>query len=261
MTGAPQAQPGGVRWSLVVPVQDASRAKSRLAPPHPLSRPDLARAVARDTLEQVCRALPPEQVTVVTSDASATRVAQDLGTIVVVDPGHGLNGAIRAGLRAAQAAQTARARVTTQAGGAVRSPRPTERAAGWAVLLGDLPALQPHELVAALATCAAHAAAIVPDADGTGTVLLTSTTTPPEPAFGAGSAARHQQRATRLELDLPGLRRDVDTATDLATALELGVGRHTARTLAPLGWATATDGSSWPSVPPAWPGAADPDPR
>ena len=72
MTGAPQAQPGDVRWSLVVPVQDASRAKSRLAPPSPLSRPDLARAVARDTLEQVCRTLPPGQVTVVTSDPAAS---------------------------------------------------------------------------------------------------------------------------------------------------------------------------------------------
>lgn len=255
VTGAPQAQPGDVRWSLVVPVQDASRAKSRLDPPHPLSRPDLARAVARDTLEQVCRALPPGQVTVVTSDVSATRFAHDLGARVVTDPGHGLNAAIRAGLAAVQAVQAGAAAQTAQTGTAAQAgtaggtgtvPGRPEPAAGWAVLLGDLPSLQPHELVAALATCAAHAAAVVPDADGTGTVLLTSTTTAPEPLFGPGSAARHQQRATRLELDLPGLRRDVDTATDLATALELGVGRHTAHTLAPLGWATDTARPSWP---------------
>ncbi|WP_192498562.1 2-phospho-L-lactate guanylyltransferase [Ornithinimicrobium pratense] len=232
MTGAPQAQPGDVRWSLVVPVQDASRAKSRLEPPRPLTRPDLARAVARDTLEQVCRALPPGQVTVVTSDPAASRVALDLGARVVSDPGRGLNAAIRAGLTAARAAAEASA--------------PIQLPVGWAVLLGDLPALKAHELVVALAACATHAAAVVPDADGTGTVLLTSTTKPPEPQFGPGSAARHQQLAARLELDLLGLRRDVDTATDLASALELGVGRHTARALAPLGWASGPDQPSCP---------------
>lgn len=220
MTGAPQARPGDVRWSLVVPVQHASRAKSRLDPPHPLSRPDLARAVARDTLEQVCRALPPPQVTVVTSDPTATQVARDLGARVVDDPGQGLNVAVRAGLTAAGAA----------AAGA------SEGRTGLAVLLGDLPALTPVELTAALAACAAHPAAVVPDADGAGTVLLTSTGEPPCPQFGPGSAARHGRTASRLELDLPGLRRDVDTASDLAAALQLGVGRHTARVLAPLGW-------------------------
>lgn len=226
MTGAPQAQPGDVRWSLVVPVQDASRAKSRLEPPHPLSRPDLARAVARDTLERVCRALPPRQVTVVTSDPAAARAARDLGASVIDDPGRGLNAAIRVGLDAAAGADPA--------------------TAGRAVLLGDLPALQTHELVAALTACTAHPAAFVPDADGTGTVLLSSTTGLPDPQFGPDSAARHGEHATRLELDLPGLRRDVDTAADLATALQLGVGRHTASALAPRGW--APDGG-----PPAWP--------
>ncbi|MGB6180496.1 MAG: hypothetical protein WBF79_04545, partial [Rhodococcus sp. (in: high G+C Gram-positive bacteria)] len=34
----------------------------------------------------------------------------------------------------------------------------------------------------------------------------------------------------------PGLRQDVDTAADVRAALELGVGRHTARLLAGLGW-------------------------
>lgn len=249
MTGAPQAQPGDVRWSLVVPVQDATRAKSRLEPPHPLSRPDLARAVARDTLEQVCRALPPWQVTVVTSDPAASLVASDLGAHVVSDPGQGLNAAIRAGLTAVQGATPTSAQVPLAGGPPAQAgllSDPLLLPVGWAVLLGDLPALQAHELVAALAACAAHAAAVVPDVDGTGTVLLTSTVGPPEPQFGPGSAARHQQRATRLELDLPGLRRDVDTATDLATALELGVGRHTARTLAPLGWAAGPEQPSGP---------------
>lgn len=226
MTGAPQDEPGDVRWSLVVPVQDAGRAKSRLAPPHPLTRPDLARAVARDTLEQVCRAVPPAWVTVVTSDPAATSFARGLGAAVVADPGQGLNAAVRAGLAAAAQAAPGRCAL--------------------AVLLGDLPALQAHELVTALRACTAHPAAVVPDADGTGTVLLTSTAGTPEPQFGAGSAQRHARAAVRLDLDLPGLRRDVDTADDLAAALQLGVGPHTAAALAPLGWAPDGGSRSWP---------------
>lgn len=221
MTGAPLLPPGDVRWSLVVPVQDASRAKTRLEPPHPLSRPDLARAVARDTVEQVCRALPPGQVTVVTSDPSAAAVARDLGARVLADPGAGLNAALRAGLAASGPAGAACACATG----------PARHVTGWAVLLGDLPSLRAVDLVRALAACAAYPAAVVPDADGTGTVLLTSTTGPPDPQFGPGSAARHERTATRLELELPRLRRDVDTATDLAAALRLGVGRHTAQAL------------------------------
>lgn len=102
---------------------------------------------------------------------------------------------------------------------------------GWAVLLGDLPALRAKDLVAALGRAAEHSRALVPDAEGTGTVLLTATDGPPEPRFGPGSAQRHAVDAVRLDLDLPSLRRDVDTAADLAAAVALGVGPHTARAL------------------------------
>ena len=54
-----------------------------------------------------------------------------------------------------------------------------------------------------------------------------------EPSFGPGSAARHQAAgAVRLELDLPGLRTDVDDDRSLTAALELGVGPATGRVLA-----------------------------
>lgn len=99
------------------------------------------------------------------------------------------------------------------------------------MLLGDLPALRAEDLVAALESCAAHPTCVVPDAEGTGTVLLTSTVGPPQPRFGPGSAARHALAATLLALDLPRLRRDVDTAADLATAMSLGVGPRTAAAL------------------------------
>ena len=205
MTREPRPTP----WHLVVPVKRAVAAKTRLEPPPPLSRPELARAVARDTLEAVCRAVPAAQVTVVTSDDSARRLAEALGAGLVDDPAAGLDAAVRAGL------------------GAARGP--------WrAVLLGDLPALTEEELCAALDACAAYPAAVVPDSQGTGTVLLTSTRSLPEPRFGPGSAARHARTATLLPLDLPRLRRDVDTWADLGEALALGVGPHTRAALTRL---------------------------
>ncbi|WP_238695142.1 2-phospho-L-lactate guanylyltransferase [Ornithinimicrobium flavum] len=215
MSPAPPDRPlPPVTWHLVVPVKEAVRAKSRLEAPHPLSRPVLARAVAEDTLEQACRAVPPSQVVVVTSDPHAGRFARGSGAVVVPDPGTGLNAAVRAGLASAGPA----------------TPTPGARD-GWAVLLGDLPALRAEDLLAALARCAAYPACVVPDADGTGTVLLTSTVGPPRPRFGSGSARRHALSATVLPLDLPHLRRDVDTAADLRTAVALGVGPRTAAAL------------------------------
>ena len=132
-------EPEPTPWHVVVPVKHAHLAKSRLAPPPPLSRPELARAVARDTLEAVCRAVPASQVTVVTSDPGATRSAHELGAVVVPDPDEGLDAAVRTGLAAS--------------------------AGPWfAVLLGDLPALTTAELSAALDACAAYPSAVVPDA-------------------------------------------------------------------------------------------------
>jgi 2-phospho-L-lactate guanylyltransferase len=205
VSSAPEPTP----WHVVVPVKRAAVAKSRLEPPHPLSRPELARAVAGDTLDAVCRAVPAAQVAVVTSDGSAIEVAARLGAVVVPDPGTGLDEAVRSGL--------------------ATLPGPW-----WAVLLGDLPALTATELGEALTACAAYRDAVVPDAQGTGTVLLTSTHAPPEPRFGPGSAARHAEVATLLPLDLPRLRRDVDTWADLGEALALGVGERTRTALAHL---------------------------
>ncbi|MFK5634734.1 MULTISPECIES: 2-phospho-L-lactate guanylyltransferase [unclassified Ornithinimicrobium] len=203
-----------VRWRLVIPVKHADTAKSRLDPPAPLERPELARAVALDTLEAACAALPPHQVTVVTSDPVTTAAALALGARVVADPGRGLDAAVAAGW-AGRCADAAR---TDRADGAV---------GGWAALLGDLPSLRATDLVRALTACAAHPAAVVPDAAGTGTVLLTSTVGPPTPRFGPGSAARHAEAAVLLALTLPRLRRDVDVAAELEEAVRLGVGRHT----------------------------------
>lgn len=194
-------------WHLVVPVKDAERAKTRLHPMAAPIRAGLARAIALDTLEAVCRAIAPGNVLVVTSDESVAASATVFGARVLPDPGTGLNGAVAAGAAAAG------------------SPV--------AVLLGDLPALTHADLQQALRLCAQHDRAIVPDAEGTGTVLLTARRAGQlRPAFGAASASRHAAGSTVLALDLPRLRRDVDDLHSLAQAVHLGVGRHTAAVLA-----------------------------
>ncbi|MQS07119.1 hypothetical protein FNX48_008020 [Streptomyces sp. IF17] len=103
-------------------------------------------------------------------------------------------------------------------------------------LNGDLPALRPEELERVLLAARAPRC-FVPDAEGTGTTMLTvAPDTAPDPRFGPDSRARHRESGA-LELvlsDVPGARRDVDTGADLLAALELGVGPHTRRAWAGL---------------------------
>ncbi len=207
----------GTPWAVVLPVKGGRGAKSRLGA---AGAGGVALAMALDCLEAVlaCPAATVGDVVVVTADpavsagaaatAAALRAGQRLR--VVADPGGGLDAAAAAGL-AAVGASTRRA-----------------------VLLADLPSLRAGDLVAALAAVGAGGAALVPDAEGTGTVLLTAAPgAPTRTAFGERSASAHEALgARRLDLDLPHLRRDVDTATDLARAVALGVGRRTAAVLA-----------------------------
>jgi 2-phospho-L-lactate guanylyltransferase len=191
----------------VLPVKHANQAKSRLTTPPGVDRVALARAIALDSLRAARRCTAVRRLVVVTSDpevaAAAGRFAE-----VTPDPGAGLLEAVGAGVDRALA----------------------DGQGPLAVLLADVPALRPPDLAAALAACARHETAFVPDAEGTGTVLLAATV--PDrltPAFGAGSAARHEAGgAVRLDLDLPSLRRDVDTWAALAQALDLGAGPATA---------------------------------
>jgi 2-phospho-L-lactate/phosphoenolpyruvate guanylyltransferase len=155
-------------WRLVVPVKASAVAKSRLRPPDGVRRADLAHALARDTLTAVFDCLPAAHVVVVTSDPGTRAFVRDRGGLVERDPAAGLNAAVAAGARVVQ---------RHWGDSAV------------AVLLGDLPALRPSELASALSACAEHDRAFVPDAEGTGTVLL-SAASPGLllPLFGTGSA-------------------------------------------------------------------------
>lgn len=193
-------------WTVVVPVKRLDAAKSRLRgalPGQPHAA--LALALAVDTVEAV-RACPVvAEVLVVTDDPVVTAA---IGARVMPDrPAAGLNPAFRYGASAA--------------------------GPGWvAGLTADLPALRPVELAAALSTARSGPSTrrYVPDAPGTGTVLLAAPPgVPLDPRFGGSSAAAHAASgALPLLGDWPSLRRDVDTAADLAAATQLGLGVRTA---------------------------------
>ncbi|GAC1324446.1 MAG: 2-phospho-L-lactate guanylyltransferase [Mycobacteriales bacterium] len=206
---------------MVVPVKLLALAKTRLAGAAALdadrgrTRADLALAMAADTVAAALATPSVRLVVVVTDDTRAADALAALGALVVTDgPGAGLNAALVHGATLA----------------AAQAPR-----CGVAALAGDLPALRPTELADALVAAAAHRRALVPDAAGSGTTLLTAAAgVSLDPAYGESSRTAHEADGVAvLELDaVASLRRDVDTATDLVAATQLGLGRHTAALLA-----------------------------
>ena len=200
-------------WAVVVPVKGGPLAKSRLHLPR-AARAALADAFARDTVDALAAGMPGVAVLVVTSDADVARWVVAAGHRVVADPGAGLDAAVAAGVGAAHDLGAGRV----------------------AVVLGDHPALRPEEVGAALGAAGRHPASVVPDADDGGTALLTLSATTADAvrtAFGTGSAAAHERLGhVRLDLDLPGLRVDVDDAASLAAAVRLGLGPHSRVALA-----------------------------
>jgi 2-phospho-L-lactate guanylyltransferase len=188
-----------VHWTVVVPVKGTTSAKSRLGAPT-----ELADAIALDSVEAVLAAENVERVIVVTSEQAAPKFA-NLGAEVIADAGNGLNAASVQGVTAAGHEAVA-------------------------VLLGDVPSLTPGELAAALRLAGAHPRAFIADAEGDGTVLITSLDgTQHTPAFGADSRSSHLAEGY-VELGFPpgsGLRRDVDTAAQLALIPAAALGPRT----------------------------------
>ncbi|MGD0373749.1 MAG: 2-phospho-L-lactate guanylyltransferase [Streptosporangiaceae bacterium] len=203
-------------WSIVIPVKVLARAKSRLAPLAGPRRPELALAMAADTVAAAV-ACGAGIVIVVTGDAAAAAELSGLGALVLPDePDTGLNQALVFG--AAHAADRWPSR-------------------GRAALAADLPALKPAELGGALAAAASMAEAFVADAAGTGTTLyMAGPDAAFRPKFGPGSRDRHRLGgAVQLDLDAgSGLRRDVDTPADLRLAAQIGLGPRTAALAAQL---------------------------
>lgn len=189
-------------WGLVIPVRGGS-GKTRLHVPG-VDRQTLARAIALDTIAAVRACELVQTVVVVTADAD---LAATLGESVlhVADPGTGINGAIAAGLSALDPAL----------------PR--------AVLLGDVPALVPSDLAAALVCAADHHRIAVPDGESTGTTLVAQHGPGALPtAFGVDSLARHRALGFHVINGFGSLHRDVDDAQQLHLALSSGPDAGTA---------------------------------
>ena len=200
---------GGVaQWSIVVPAKRLAVAKSRLRPHTEVlgasAHAELVLALLADTVAAALACPSVTEVVVVTDDPAAADVVGRLGARTLDDePDRGLNPALEHGARHASSPAVA-------------------------ALSSDLPALRPAELEAALQAAEAAPRCFVPDADGTGTTLLTALGTPLLPRFGPGSAQAHRDGgAVALTGDWPGLVRDVDTEEDLSAAIVLGAGPRT----------------------------------
>ncbi len=213
-------------WTLVIPVKRTAIAKSRLAAAYPQHRPELARAFAVDTTAAALSSRPgPGGSGRHRRPGGRSGRHGDRGPRRTGSAGCGLNGALGARRSGCRGASTQRH--------------------GVAALSADLPALRPTELTAALAACVA-ARIFVIDQPGTGTTMLAAA-----PGVAAGSPLRCRFRASspgfRRSTDrltvLESLRRDVDTAADLAHAVQLGVGPRTADVMSlVIGAATGTEG-------------------
>lgn len=199
-------------WTIIVPVKPASVGKTRLTDVG-TDREALARAIALDTIAAAAAADLVSRVIVVTDDEGVRAEFRRSRTIEVVAEGdtRGLDAAIALGAAAA----------------GVGSPR--------AALLGDIPALRPADLDAALELAASVERGLVPDAETTGSTLITARAGAVwVSAFGRDSAARHRLLGcTDLAVARDStLHRDVDTAAQLSEAVALGVGPRTSAVLA-----------------------------
>lgn len=205
-----------MQWSVIVPVKELGVAKTRLRLPDAV-RQDVALAMACDVVAGCLACDAVDGVLVVTNDLRAAAALEPLGARVVADTADaGINPALADGARYAGSLW----------------PRN-----GVASVSSDLPCLVPSELAEALAEAAAYDRAVLPDARGDGTTVLTARAgVALEPRYGTQSRDAHLMTgAVQLPYGRwPSLERDVDTPADLAAALALGVGPATARLAARL---------------------------
>lgn len=182
----------GSEMTLVVPIKDTRRGKSRLELPATL-RPALVLALALDTISAAAQVVSVLAVVETAADARALGTLPGVSVYRTAAPD--LNAAIRQGL----------------------TRLPPDRPAG--VLPGDLPGLRPATLAAALSRLGPDAGWwAVADKEGVGTTLLAATRADLiRPAYGGASFIRHLTVGAAA-LDLPvssSLRRDVDLPADL----------------------------------------------
>ena len=194
-------------WTVVLPVKDAARGKSRLSG-IPDAGPALARAIALDTIEAVAACAAVARVVVVTDDPQLPALLPAGVEVAFDGESGGPNAAVTAVMATIPASE----------------PR--------AALLADLAALRPDELERALASAADVDRGVVPDAETDGSTLVTARAGVPwASAFGASSFERHVALGCTV-LAVPAessLRRDVDTPAHFEAAAGLGLGPRTLR--------------------------------
>jgi len=194
-------------WTVVVPFKGGDGAKSRFAGQEGLDRRRLSTAFLTDTLRAVRAARSVERVIVVSGEPELAQTLGELVDGVIPDPGTGLNAAVAAGAAAA---------------------REQRSEAFVAVLVGDLPALLPDDLDAALrlaedAARDGHPYAFVPDRDGTGTTaIMAAPGATVSSRFGPDSRRHHTEAGfTELAIqDGSSLRLDIDDAPTLSGSKE-----------------------------------------
>lgn len=208
IAGARAAGPASGRWVVITAMKRLATAKTRLALADPHRR-ELACAMAMDTIDAALRCTAVAAVLVVTADEHLARMAarhparaMGRGCVRVLDdePDGGLNAAFSHGLGLATSAYPDHAAVAMPA---------------------DLPCLDDDGLEVALRLSGTQASAVVPDADWTGTVLLTQPAhSGVRPRFGVRSFAAHVAAGARPITDprLRAMRHDIDTLRDLHRA-------------------------------------------
>ena len=198
--------------AIIVAVQDAGRAKSRLG-----AHLDVAtrRALVMAMLDDVLTAMREAHagpLFVVSADAVYDSIAHEHAAEVIRDAGAGYNAAIVLAL----------ARLAGRASAALVVP-------------GDLPQLRAADVAAILHALVVPGVVIVASEDGGTTALGLRPIDAIATAFGPDSARRHREAAAAAgvpltELHLDSLRVDVDTFDDL-TAVWDRVGAATAALL------------------------------
>jgi len=198
-------------YGIVVPAKPPAVAKSRLLDLGDEARRDLVVAFAADTIIAALQSPVVDVVLAVTDDVAFADHLAALGAEVIPDgAADDLNGSL---LQAA--AELHR-----------RWPR-----LHIAAVCADLPAMRSAELTRALSAAPSHLQSFVADTERVGTTVLVAPSLEVFlPRFGVDSRAAHlADGAIEIDVvDIETLRRDVDTAADLAAAIRLGVGARTA---------------------------------
>jgi 2-phospho-L-lactate guanylyltransferase len=215
-----------MRTAAILPIKRFSAAKQRLSADVPPDlRMRLARAMAEDVLDALARTRAVDAVFVVSGEQALAHAAAARGAVLIADEFEGgQSAAVTLGVKAARAAGARRVLCVP----------------------GDCPGIDAGELDEMLG---AHARGVIviPDRHGTGTNgLLLAPPDAIEPAFGAGSCARHLAlaRAAGAAVRIarpPSLLLDVDTGADLDAlrAHLTATGTGGSRTLAVLGGSSA----------------------